>query len=106
MLPSYEITQHGKWWARDDIDSTLMGLPPCQVIVREGDAAEWYAYQKQFESETIKATVLDGVILNAVVDVSLLYPAGQTIIEINDPVGVPSSYIGRGYDADKNALVA
>lgn len=107
MPLSHNVTHHGRWIARQDIDPQLMGHPPSVlIIVREDDARDWYAYQTHFDPDTIKATVFDGRILNAVVDVSLIYPAGQTLIEIDDKTGSPESYIGREFDIEANAFAS
>lgn len=99
------ITQHGKWIARNDIDSALMGHPPgVLILVREGDARDWYEHQTQFERDTIKASVVEGRIINACVDVSMICPAGHSLIEIHDTTGDPRSYIGVVYDETTNSL--
>jgi hypothetical protein len=101
-----EITQHGRWIARNDIDSALMGHPPnVLIIVREGDAQDWYEYQRHFKPDTIKAAVVDGHVINAVVDVSMICPAEHLLIEIDDTTGDPKEYIGRAFDVEQNAFV-
>lgn len=100
------IKNHGRWIARNDIDSSLMGHPPnVLMIVREGDATDWYRYQPQFAPDTVKAAVYDGRIINAVVDVSMICPADHLLIEISDGPSDPDSYRGREYNAATNELV-
>ena len=100
------ITKHGFWRVYDTIDSTLVGLPPnVLVLFRDGDNAEWYEYQTTFNPDTIKATIYDGHVLMARVDVSMIYPAGCSLIEIDDTTGDPASYIGKQYDEETNSFV-
>lgn len=93
------ITQHGRWSVRENIDPELVGLPPhVLVIMRTTDHTEWHEYQRTLGEDTIKATVYEGKILNAVVDTSRVFPVGALLIEINDTVSDPKTYIGRGFN--------
>lgn len=100
------ITKHGTWSAYESVDSSLVGLPPNVLpIFRDDDKAEWYEYQKTFDPDTIKATIVDGKVLMARVDVSMIYPVGSLLIEVDDTTGDPASYIGKQYDEEQNAFV-
>lgn len=94
------IYDHGVWelYVPDPFPAHL---PLTALFLRNDAGSDWYEYLKrQFGKDTVKVTIMmqDGkwVGMAASKDVSRLYPAGMTVLEITDfDKGDPQAYFAR-----------
>lgn len=97
------IRNHGDW-VRYKPDRLPIFAPPNALFAhRVNDSTDWYDYVNSgdnFVENTIKLTVVDGRVGAAVIDPTLLFPGGATVLEISDVhVGDPqAAFGGKIYD--------
>ena len=98
------IKNHGEW--KPYRPETLpVGAPINALFARRDDGTDWYDYVNSgtnFAIDSIKLTLRDDVVAAAVIDATLLFPAGSTVLEISGvSVPDPQASLGRKvYNAD------
>jgi hypothetical protein len=101
-----DIKNHGAWHRYSPAKLPKDAPANAMFAQREGDAADWYDYVnsgEHFAPDSIKMTVVDGVVAAATVDPTALFPAGATVLEVGGaPARDPQAAFGRKvYDGNK-----
>ena len=96
------IENHGAWCRYTP--EPFPGWAPHNALFarRESDGVDWYDYLNwTFYGDTVKLTVIDGIVGAATTDPTKLFPAGATVLEIDGFTGLdPQEEFGRKiYDA-------
>ena len=97
-----DIKDHGAW-ERYTPDELPPGAPANAMFARRpGSGEDWYAYVNggKFGEDSVKLTLVDGVVAAAVTDPTMLFPGGATVLEVkhvmlNDP---QAAFGGKLYD--------
>lgn len=98
------IRNHGTWHMYKP--ATLPEGAPANALFarRENDGVDWYDYVnsgRNFAPDSIKMTVMDGVVAAAATDPTALFPGGAVVLEVDGAAtGDPQKSFGRKvYDA-------
>jgi hypothetical protein len=107
-----KIINHGSWtrYVPDQMPKELpanIGIIFCR---RDSDGVDWYQYihgkTAKLKGDSIKVTVLDGIVRAASRDASMLFPQNCTVLELigDNTMDAQTAYGGKLYDARTNML--
>jgi hypothetical protein len=94
-----DIINHGDW-ERYNPPVLPVDAPPNALFARRiADGADWYDYVnsgRAFAKDSIKMTVTNSRVSAAVIDATMLFPGGSTLLEVKDvAVDDPQKHFGR-----------
>jgi hypothetical protein len=103
-----DIRDHGVWH-RYKPARLPDNAPANAMFARRDDGTDWYDYVnsgENFDADTIKMTVTDGVVSAAVTDPTELFPQNATVLEIRgSKVDDPQAAFGqKTYDPAKRTF--
>ena len=104
-----KIIDHGMWHTYTPNRLPKDAPPGALFTRRAGDGIDWYDYAnsgRNFASDSVKMTVIDGVVGAAVTDPTMLWPGNAKVIEVEDvETDDPQRLFGdKVYDADNKTF--
>ena len=103
------IKSHGVWHLYRPAKLPESAPPSALFTRRAGDGVDWYVYAnsgRNFAEDSIKLTLIDGIVGAAVTDPTRLFPGNATVLEVSDVhVADPQKAFGsKVYDAERKTF--
>ena len=106
-----KIISHGTWHVYQP-GKLPEGMPAGAMFTRRaGDGIDWYDYvksEKRFAANSVKMTVVNGVVGAATTDPTMLWPGNAVVLEVSDvETDNPQKLFGdKVYDAENKTFKA